>query len=64
MASDGKDPLDWRQALTVVGLALAIPWMIGMPAVFGWYLDKTFGTWPLWFLIWLFAGILAAAFDI
>lgn len=59
-----KDEVSWRQALTTVGLALAIPWMIGVPALVGWYVDKSYDTWPLWFIVGLSIGLLATALDI
>jgi F0F1-type ATP synthase assembly protein I len=42
-----RSGISWRQATTTVGLALAIPWMIGVPALVGWWLDKKFATTPL-----------------
>jgi F0F1-type ATP synthase assembly protein I len=59
-----KDEISWRQAVATVGLALAIPWMIGVPALVGWYVDKTYGTWPVWFIVGLCVGFIATAFDI
>ncbi|HXG92490.1 MAG TPA: AtpZ/AtpI family protein [Blastocatellia bacterium] len=56
--------ISWRQALTTVGLALAIPWMIGVPAVVGWYVDKKYATWPLWFIVGLSIGLIGTALDI
>lgn len=67
MASDNdkqKDDASWRQALLTVGLALAIPWIMGLPAYFGWLLDNRFQTTPLWFLVGLFIGLLSTAIDI
>ena len=61
---DQSNGISWRQALASVGLALAIPWMIALPALIGWYLDKRYNTWPLWFVLWLLMGLLAAAVDI
>ena len=65
-ADDDKknDGISWRQALAATGLALALPWLIGVPALAGWYVDNHYSTWPLWFLIGLFTGLLSAAFDI
>ena len=54
----------WRQAATAIGLVLAIPWMIGVPAVIGYYIDKSYGTEPLWFLVGLFIGLFGTAFDV
>jgi len=56
--------VSWRQAMTTVGLALAIPWMIGVPTVVGWYIDKHYGTAPLWLIIRLAVGLLGTGFDI
>ena len=67
MASDDDNQngnINWRQAVGAVGLALAIPWLIGVPALLGWYVDRSYGTWPLWFLIGLFVGLFSAAFDV
>jgi F0F1-type ATP synthase assembly protein I len=61
---DNKGGVSWRQAVTTVGMALSIPWMIGVPAFLGWYIDKRAGSWPLWFLIGLFLGLLSTAFSI
>lgn len=47
-----------------VGLALAIPWMIGIPALIGWWVDKKFVTSPLWFIVGLVLGLLGTALDI
>jgi F0F1-type ATP synthase assembly protein I len=60
--SDGG--ISWRQAMGTVGLALAIPWMIGVPALIGWWVDKKFATTPLWFIIGLALGLLTTALDI
>ena len=56
--------VSWRQALGTVGLALAIPWMIGVPALIGWWLDKKYATKPLWFIIGLVLGFLTTGLDI
>ena len=54
----------WRQAMATIGLALAIPWMIVIPALIGWYADKRFSSWPLWFLVGLIIGLFSTAFDV
>jgi F0F1-type ATP synthase assembly protein I len=59
-----KGDINWRQALTTVGLAMSIPFMIGVPAFLGWYADKHYDTAPLWFLVGLFAGLIGTAVDI
>ncbi len=56
--------ISWRQATGTVGLALAIPWMIGVPALIGLWLDKKYATAPLWFIIGLVLGLLTTAVDI
>ena len=66
--TDGRDKsrsgISWRQATTTVGLALAIPWMIGVPVLVGWWLDKKFATTPLWLIVGLCLGLLSTALDI
>lgn len=67
MPGDDDKPrgsVNWRQALTVTGLALALPWMIAVPALAGWYVDKQYDSAPTWFLVGLFLGLLGAGFDI
>ena len=61
---DSQSDEKWRQALAMVGLALGIPWMIAVPALGGWYVDKRYGTAPLWFLIGLALGLIGTAIDI
>lgn len=56
--------VSWRQAMGTVGLALAIPWMMGVPAVIGWWLDKKYATAPLWLIVGLVVGLLSTAVDI
>jgi F0F1-type ATP synthase assembly protein I len=56
--------ISWRQAMGTVGLALAIPWMIGVPALIGWWLDKKYATSPLWIIVGLALGLLSTAVDI
>jgi F0F1-type ATP synthase assembly protein I len=59
-----RDNMTWRQAMTTVGLALAIPWMIGVPMLIGWWIDKKYETGPVWFIVGLVAGLVATAVDI
>jgi F0F1-type ATP synthase assembly protein I len=59
-----KGNINWRQAMMTAGLALSIPFMIGIPAYLGWLADKRFQTAPLWFLVGLFAGLISTAVDI
>ena len=62
---DNRDGgLGWRKAVGVVGLALGIPWMIAVPALAGWYVDKHYGTEPTWFLVGLILGLIGTALDI
>jgi len=60
----GGNDRDWQQALSAVGLALAIPWLIGIPAYLGWYIDKKYGTWPIWFIVLLTLGLIGTGLDI
>ena len=66
--TDGSDKarggISWRQATGTVGLALAIPWMIGVPALVGWWLDKKYATTPLWLIVGLCLGLVSTALDI
>lgn len=56
--------ISWRQAMTTVGLALAIPWMIGVPTLIGWWIDKRYATAPVWLIVGLVAGLLSTAVNI
>ena len=56
--------ISWRQAMGSVGLALAIPWMIGVPALIGWWLDDKYATAPVWLIVGLVLGLLTTALDI
>ena len=56
--------ISWRQAMATVGLALAIPWMIGVPTLIGWWIDKRYATAPLWLIVGLVAGLLSTAVNI
>jgi len=56
--------ISWRQAVGNVGLALAIPWMIGVPALLGWWLDKKFETSPWCLIIGVVLGLVTTALDI
>ena len=60
---DGRG-VSWRQAMGTIGLALAIPWMMGVPAVIGWWLDKKYASAPLWLIVGLVVGLLSTAVDI
>lgn len=64
-SEDNKESGDisWKQALSTVGLALAIPATIGAPTMVGWWIDKRYGT-SFWLIVGLLAGLLGAAFDI
>ena len=56
--------ISWRTATTTVGLALAIPSMLFVPALIGWWLDRKYGTSPLWLIVGLIVGLVATAFDV
>lgn len=56
--------VSWRQALGTVGLALAIPWMIAVPTLIGWWLDEKYATAPVWLIVGLVVGFLTTALDI
>lgn len=66
LSGQNKDSgnMTWRQAMTTVGLALAIPWMIGVPTLIGWWIDKKYATAPVWFIVGLVAGLVSTAVDI
>ena len=76
MSSDDNNPdqrdepnkteggVSWRQAMGSGGLALAIPWMSGVPALIGWWLDDKYATAPLWLIVGLVLGFLTTALDI
>ena len=56
--------IGWRQATATVGLALAIPSMLFVPALFGWWIDRKAGTSPLWLIVGLVIGLAGTAFDV
>jgi F0F1-type ATP synthase assembly protein I len=56
--------ISWRQAMGTVGLALAIPGMIGVPALIGYWIDNKYATAPLWLIVGLVLGLLTTALDI
>jgi F0F1-type ATP synthase assembly protein I len=60
--SDGG--ISWRQAMGTVGLALAIPWMIAVPALIGWWIDEKYATAPTWLIVGLVLGFLTTALDL
>jgi F0F1-type ATP synthase assembly protein I len=64
MAGEPEKNGNWGQALAAVGQALAIPWLIFIPAYVGRQLDLKYGTGRLWFIIFLVLGILATVLDI
>jgi F0F1-type ATP synthase assembly protein I len=45
-------------------MALALPWMIAIPAYLGWYLDQRQNSWPRWFIICFLIGLMSAALDL
>jgi len=50
--------------MATVGLALAIPGMIGVPALIGWWIDKKYATGSLWMIVGLVVGLLSTALNI
>jgi F0F1-type ATP synthase assembly protein I len=38
--------------------------MMLVPALLGWWIDKKFGTEPVWFIILLIMGLIGTAFDV
>jgi F0F1-type ATP synthase assembly protein I len=59
------DRIRWQRALTTAGLALSIPFMIGLPILLGWYVDTHYThTYPLFLIIGLVLGFLSTALDI
>ena len=56
--------ISWRQALGTVGLAMAIPSMMIVPALFGWWIDRKFGTSPLWIIVGLVVGLAGTVIDV
>ena len=54
----------WRQAMTTVGLALSLPWIIAAPTVLGWYIDKHYGSGPAGVIIGLLVGVFGAGLDV
>ena len=62
--NDNGGGISWRTATATVGLALAIPSMLFVPALVGWWLDRKFATSPLWLIVGLVIGLLGTAFDV
>ena len=56
--------ISWRTATATVGLALAIPSMLFVPALVGYWIDSKYGTSPLWLIVGLVIGLLGTAFDV
>lgn len=61
MASRKEDRDQWRQALEMSTLGLMFPIAIALGFGAGWWLDRTFGTWP-WLTALFSAFGIAAAF--
>lgn len=58
---DNKDRREYRKMLEASALAWMFPISIGLGALWGWGMDKLFGTWP--WLTGIFAALgLTAAF--
>jgi len=62
--NDNRDGISWRTATATIGLALAIPSMLFVPALVGWWIDRKYGTSPLWLIVGLVIGMVATAFDV
>ena len=62
--SGNSGGISWRQATATIGLALAIPSMLFVPALFGWWIDRKYGTTPLWLIVGLILGLVGTAFDV
>jgi F0F1-type ATP synthase assembly protein I len=56
--------ISWRAATATVGLALAIPSMLFVPALVGYWIDSKYGTGPLWLIVGLVIGLIGTAFDV
>ena len=63
-SGNNRSGAGWRQAVASAGLALAIPSMIFVPALVGWYIDKRTDTWPVLFLVGLVVGLLSSAVNV
>jgi F0F1-type ATP synthase assembly protein I len=62
--NDNRGGISWRTATATVGLALAIPSMLFVPALLGWWLDRKYATSPLWLIVGLVIGLAGTAFDV
>lgn len=62
--NDNSGGISWRTATATVGLALAIPSMLFVPALVGWWLDRKYATSPLWLIVGLIIGLIGTAFDV
>ena len=58
--SDDKKRNDFRQALEASALAWMFPIAIGIGFLWGWGMDKLFGTWPWLTAIFTIFGAIAA----
>jgi len=38
--------------------------MLFVPALFGWWIDRKYGTTPLWLIVGLILGLVGTAFDV
>ena len=57
---DDKQKRDIRQAMEASSIAWMFPIAIGLGALWGWGMDKFFGTWPWLTGIFTIFGIIAA----
>ncbi|MEN3336286.1 MAG: putative F0F1-ATPase subunit Ca2+/Mg2+ transporter [Blastocatellia bacterium] len=62
--NDKGGGVSWRTATATVGLALAIPSMLFVPVLVGWWIDRKYATSPLWLIVGLVIGLLGTAFDV
>ena len=57
---DNKDRREYRKLLEASALAWMFPISIGLGALWGWGMDKLFGTWPWLTAIFAIFGLTAA----
>ena len=57
---DDKDRREYRKMLEASALAWMFPISIGLGALWGWGMDKLFGTWPWLTAIFSILGLAAA----
>lgn len=57
---DRKEREQWREALELSTLGLMFPIAIGLGFLWGWWMDRIFGTWPWMTALFSGFGIIAA----